>query len=364
MKIQRMRKSALWGETRRSIKQRSRLIESTGTDRLTLESLVKIPAPIQRPLSNDSRIKPIRKSAAIVYSSAMMESINQEKSIAGSELRIDKSVKIRSEALTDPWNKDALQSAAVKKLLKNIGESDSIYLQKEDPVVSSNVLKNLGEKGFMTRQWSNDSIFNKNMERLAKRNGSKKVKIFDYAPKSEQALHEMGMTSSSLKQWKDASRKIEKSSEVGQLKKNESVDKFFQSIRDAGDGAVFVLFGHSDGKTFWFDMGKERIQISKKDIESELSGLDNLPVFVFLNCETTNKLAPAFLEAGSPLVFTSPVPLPVDGAGRFMKKVLNKINKQEIDVVDAIYDTLKEVPLPQFGPISSRDITWLVNNMA
>jgi len=196
-----------------------------------------------------------------------------------------------------------------------------------------------------------------NMKRLQNRAISHRIELFDFSPHSAAALKEMQLPVTDIKSWAAHSSAITKLSykfrKEGIHQCSPAVDELFSALSDQ-NGAVVILYGHSDGTSISLHTSTGVVHLRTEQILEQLGPWGAgawPPAVVLLNCEASPRLVEAFLEAGSPIVFASDRKLPINQITPFLEEIFSRMQKGS-DVIDAIFDAISTKGPVRMTPFS------------
>jgi hypothetical protein len=256
---------------------------------------------------------------------------------------------IPARQLDDRMNRDAYVRPAAKRIMARDGLSAdaTVVVLKGSRLNAASLIQQSQGSQFIVEQESLAKQFAANLDKLKRRVPSSQLTVFDFSPRSAEAMESLGLNKDELRDWRRMSERIEGSLKV-------TGDKRAAGIRTLAalearmkdiNGGVLILYGHSDGQQIFLDTDEGVKQLTAADISRLGDAAGNrLPPVILLNCKTRAVLGPAFLAAGSPFVGTSDVALPIVDIATFIDRLMQSVAKGT-DVIDAFFDVQKVVNL-------------------
>jgi hypothetical protein len=260
-----------------------------------------------------------------------------------------------TDELNDTTNSFVYTYGAMQEIVRKeaLLPNGTIIVAPKSAVDTSLLIRAGGSGNFIAEQVSEPKRFAENLTRLRERDYSQKVTVFDFTPRSRQALRTMGLPGGSLT-WRFFSWDVYRS-----FAKYDRSDVFGRRTKEAllkrhedSSGGVVILYAHSDGNDIILDTDEGIVRLTPSDINSigERTG-GRLPAIILLNCETRPILGPAFLAAGSPFVATTDLPLNLRETASFVKEFADSLFAQKQDVIDAFFSAQRKANPTRLRPI-------------
>jgi len=260
---------------------------------------------------------------------------------------------IKTANLRDKWNSEVFQSKALKLPVEEIGKRSALgetpaetperlYVVVDRNVDAQMLSRNVGANGTVVRMSSRPEQFERNIARLSTRTFSDRVQVFDFSPRSYEAHRKMGLPGDldNIMRWTDNREQIRSIAEKSHLQNVMNADRSLSALYaslDREDGAVIVLFAHSDGKAIYLDTDEGVVSLDPEKIAALKSRGRKLPVLALINCEASGALTSEFLDAGAPAVLSSDRPISANDARTFFESFLKKVSGGR-DVIDALFE--------------------------
>jgi hypothetical protein len=262
------------------------------------------------------------------------------------------------EILADKVNAEALTGGILGRMTapKVVAVNSTIIVLRGSALDASLVTTNAQSGQFVVEQVSAPRRFGVNMSAMRERRSSQQLTIFDFTPSTEDALAAMKLQPE-IGIWNKFSTQARLAVETAARGQTSLAPRTLEALRarlaDA-TGGVVVIYAHSDGQALYLDTEGGVQRLTRSDIEDigRKSG-GRLPPILLLNCNTRSEIAPAFLDAGSPLVMSSDSQLPVDKAAQFLGRLSKRVFEEHQDVIDAFFDIQKSVRLVGMRAIAS-----------
>jgi len=272
-----------------------------------------------------------------------------------------RNVEIPEKNLSDATNSKVLTGKQLTKLGSDsmLQKDATLMVLKGSQVDASLLVNNATENQIVIVQESDPSRFGANISRLASRDHSTDLAVFDYSPMSDRAITEMGVNGT-LSEWRGFSDGIARDFRVvgaANAIKSRDIQTLLRRLKDS-QGGVVIIYAHSDGNSLYLDTDAGIVKFGVEDIKKlsvETGG--KLPPIVLLNCNAAPLLGSAFLNAGSPLVMATDMPLGLGEARTFLKRVAQEVFVRGSDVVDATYDAqsksgpFRMKPMVELAPV-------------
>jgi hypothetical protein len=264
---------------------------------------------------------------------------------------------IALEKLTDSDNSRVntdrvLRGIATRRVLK---QDATIVVAGKSDVDTSLLVDAAAPSQFVIEQVTESKTFDRNMEWLRARQYSQNAVLFDFTPRTKEAIQRMGVDAD-LKRWQSFSRKVHKSfadRKQGPSVGNRTVKALFDRLTDPS-GSVVVLYAHSDGKSLVLDTDEGVVTVTAdaiRDLGHRANG--SLAPILLINCEARAVVADAFLHAGSPFVAASDKPLQLDEAAKFIDSYASLVFDSKYDVIDAFYDAHRDTKPYRLSPLAN-----------
>ncbi|MDE5441087.1 hypothetical protein GWG65_06375 [Bradyrhizobium sp. CSA207] len=224
---------------------------------------------------------------------------------------------------------------------------------KASPIDTSALISFGSAASLIVEQVSEVPQFAANMKWLRERPFSQNVTLFDFTPRSRDAVKQMGVDAPPLF-WQHLSRRVSatfrsygKSDVIGPRTKKALLSR----LKDP-TGGVVILYAHSDGEKIWLHTDTDVDYLTPDDIkEVGKAAGGRLPPIILLNCETRAALGPQFLAAGSPIVAATDLKLSASAAKNFISQFAKALYVGKQDAIDAYFSAQKIADPSRLHPI-------------
>lgn len=239
---------------------------------------------------------------------------------------------------------------------KSLSPSATLVVRKGMPIDTSLLVEHAGRQSFVVEQVSTPDRFAENLSRLREREPSQKLTVFDFAPRSVEAIAALNIEGK-VSTWRNFSGAIRKSFAAAgatpdAVRGGSTLSALVERLKDPSGGVV-ILYAHSDGERIFAHTASGIESFGRTEIMgwgAEAGGM--LPPIVLLNCQAKSAVGSAFLDAGSPFVVATDRPLRLDETAKFLNNYAHFVYRDRLDVVDGYYEAQRASKPTRLHPIA------------